>query len=169
MHQAFRRGRLRLATVDAAASLLLLVPALLWADGSLRTLILGVIVLSSVALFSYRGGPAGKSALSAVMLGSLPIVLALSSLSLHQACSHHGCSSYCVPACALGGVIAGVIAGRVGARSPRPFLSIVSLLWLIGLTGSIGCSCVGKSGMLALALSLIPTSLLSLLQAKRTS
>ncbi|MCH2108988.1 MAG: hypothetical protein MK135_06635, partial [Polyangiaceae bacterium] len=126
--QAFRRGRWRVATLDGVGGLLLLCPAVLWAGGSLRSLSLAFAVICSVVFLSYRGREIGRLALAAVMLGLLPIALALSTLTIHQACVIHGCSSYCVPACAAGGVLSGALAGRMGARSSAPFLTVAALV-----------------------------------------
>ncbi len=64
----------------------------------------------------------------------------------------HGCSSLCVPACTLGGVVAGLAVARVGNQRRAGIWFWPSSSGLALLTGSMGCACIGYSGVASLGI-----------------
>ena len=92
-----------------------------------------------------------KAVLPGIAAGLVPLVFALCANHMH-ACGADGCSSLCVPACALGGVVAGLAVASVGnQRNTGPWFW-VSASSLALLTGAMGCACIGYSGVIGLGL-----------------
>jgi hypothetical protein len=89
-----------------------------------------------------------------LLAGLPPLALALCANASHH-CTGAGCTSWCVPACALGGVLAGLaVASAAHARGAGP------LFWLSGslvclATGAMGCACVGMLGVLGLGVGYV--------------
>jgi hypothetical protein len=92
-----------------------------------------------------------RAVLPGVAAGLVPLVLALCANHVH-ACGVDGCTTLCVPACAVGGVVAGLAVAGVGnQRKAGPwFWASASALAL--LTGAMGCACVGSAGVVGLGL-----------------
>jgi len=91
-----------------------------------------------------------KAVLPGIAAGLVPLVFALCANHLHG-CGADGCRSLCVPACALGGVVAGLAVASVGNQrkaGPRFWVSAAALALV---TGAMGCVCIGYSGVLSLA------------------
>ena len=156
IEKAFRRGRARHAMLDGLLALALLVPAAAWSAGGERSFVLATSVFLGVVAFVYRGGEAGRIALPAVTLGMIPLACALLAPGLDDLCGPGGCHSFCVAACGAGGAAAGILSGRIVAQSTRPGVGFFVAFGLVGLTGSIGCACVGAAGVASLLVSLPP-------------
>lgn len=108
------------------------------------------MVVSGAAMLWYGRDPQ-RAVLPGVAAGLVPLVLALSANQVH-ACGAGGCSSLCVPACTLGGLVAGLAVATVGhkRRAGAWFWAPASGIAL--LTGAMGCACVGYSGLVGLGL-----------------
>ncbi len=109
----------------------------------------GALYLAGVALL-WTGRGLHRGVLPGVVAGTIPLVAALVS-SLGHGCASGHCSTLCVPACTVGGVAAGALVSWIIARR-----NLGGLAWLGAgatamLTGAMGCSCVGYSGVIGLA------------------
>lgn len=107
----------------------------------------GVVVL-------WRGQDWGRAFLPGVVSGVVPLVLSLVANVSHGCAGGH-CSSWCVPACATGGLVAGAAVSMMAVRRKygQEFWLGASALSL--LTGAMGCACVGYSGLVALVLGYV--------------
>lgn len=103
------------------------------------------------ALMLWYGRDPQKAVLPGVAAGLVPLALALCANQVH-ACGAGGCSTLCVPACALGGVVAGLAVASVGRRRGAGVSFWASASALALLTGAMGCACVGYSGLAGLGL-----------------
>ena len=109
----------------------------------------GMFVIGSLVL--WYGRDLRRAVLPGLALGILPLTMALCANYSSHVCMGGQCTSLCVPACAFGGFCAGIGVGIWGSRE-RGRLGF----WLAGSalalsTGSMGCACVGFSGVMGLA------------------
>ena len=69
--------------------------------------------------------------------------------------------SWCLPACITGGLLAGSLVSFVGVRHRRGPGYWASASGITLLTGALGCSCDGFSGMIGLAVGFMVVALSS--------
>jgi hypothetical protein len=155
---AYEASRLRFA-IQVALPVALL-PVTSFALGTPRpfALGLGLALMAAVGLLEWRGGGLARGGLTGLKAGLVPLLFAHAASAFGHVCTPQGCTTLCVPACATGGVLAGFAVEWLARRSPRPDLTRAVGLGVAFLTGALGCSCVGASGMLALVVAL-PASL----------
>lgn len=169
--RAYELGRLRRALLGVTPVLLIVTVAACVAHRPLSTLWFGLATLSLGAAMLWYGREPQKAVLPGVVAGLVPLALALYANHTH-ACGGEICSSLCVPACALGGVIAGFAVASVGLqrRAGPWFWASASALAL--LTGAMGCACIGYSGIVGLGLGfaggMVPGLLQRALRRKST-
>jgi hypothetical protein len=92
-----------------------------------------------------------RAVLPGIAAGPVPLVLALCANNMHS-CGLEGCASLCVPACALGGVVAGSAVASVGNQRRAGIWFWLSASALALLTGAMGCACIGYSGVIGLGI-----------------
>lgn len=115
----------------------------------------GLMLAALVYWSSVRGEAAWRGVRLGAVAGVLPLVAALGSDSVGVVCTPAGCSSLCVPVCAVSGCLAAAwivrrgLAQRVGAEF------WVSAGAAATVVGAIGCACVSYAGTGALALAMI--------------
>jgi hypothetical protein len=114
----------------------------LWFGGA--TFALGGVLL-------WYGRDPQKAVLPGIAAGLLPLLLALCANRMHY-CGPDGCTSLCVPACTLGGGLAGLVVAHVGRKKGAGVWFWLSASTLALLTGAMGCSCIGYSGIVGLGL-----------------
>jgi hypothetical protein len=114
-------------------------------------LLFGAATIVSGAIMLWYGRDPQRAVLPGLAAGLVPLALALSANHVH-ACGAGGCSTLCVPACTLGGVVAGVAVASVGLKRRAGAWFWVSGSGLALLTGAMGCACVGYSGVAGLAI-----------------
>ncbi|MFO7178502.1 MAG: hypothetical protein DIU78_007390 [Pseudomonadota bacterium] len=147
--RAYELGRVRLSLVGILPVLLIAAVAAALAIRPASTLVFGgVTVLLGAALLWYGRDPQ-KAVLPGVAAGLAPLALSLCASRVH-ACGASGCGTLCVPACALGGVVAALALARVVARRGAGFWFFGSASALCLLTGAMGCACLGYSGVIGL-------------------
>lgn len=146
--RAYEWGRLRRSLGGASPVLVVLAIAAGLSHRPASVLWFGAAATAAAALMLWYGRAPQRAVLPGILAGLVPLVLALGANHLH-ACSG-GCSSLCVPACALGGVAAGVAVARIGARQRAGLAFWLSASALTLYVGAMGCSCVGYSGVLGL-------------------
>lgn len=146
--RAYEWARLQRALGGVSPLLVVLALAVGFSHRPASALWFGLAATTAAAFMLWYGRAPQKAVLPGIAAGLVPLALALCANHLH-ACSG-GCSSLCVPACALGGVAAGVAVARVGAsrRAGLGFWLSASALALC--VGAMGCSCVGYAGVLGL-------------------
>ncbi len=159
---AYEQHRARSAALFALP--LLLFPVLGCCLGAAeRTACVVAIALLAVGVVAlWRGQVAARALWPGVLAGLLPLGLALAARSYGHACLGGSCTSLCVPACALGGLLAGVAVAYAARRSKAPARYALVAGSAALLVGCLGCSCVGYAGMLGLALGLgVPLAVVS--------
>jgi len=109
----------------------------------------GAAMFAAGVLVLWYGRDVRRAVLPGLALGVLPLVLALCANHVHS-CHGGACMSWCVPACALGGLGAGIGVAIIGHRARRTvgYWAAASALTL--LTGAMGCSCAGYAGVAGL-------------------
>ncbi len=110
-----------------------------------------------------RGGLARRLAVPALLGGLIPLACGLCAMHVGHVCAGGVCSSVCVPACASGGVVAGLILGRMWALQRAPASVVGSGFVLCASLASVGCSCAGQGGILAMTAALLFSGTLSYL------
>jgi hypothetical protein len=148
---AYELGRTRRAVLGVLPVIAIVAIAAYFANRPVSTLAFGVATLFVGAVMLWYGRDPQKAVLPGIAAGLAPLVLALCANQVHV-CGPEGCSSLCVPACVLGGAIAGLAVANVGARRKAGLLFWVSASGLALLTGSMGCACIGYSGVVGLVL-----------------
>jgi hypothetical protein len=102
------------------------------------------------ACMLWYGKDPQRAVLPGVVAGLFPLGLALGANYFHH-CGAGQCSSLCLPACCTGGVLAGLLIALIGHRRKAGAAYWFSASSLTLLTGAMGCSCIGYSGLLGLA------------------
>jgi hypothetical protein len=165
---AYERSRLRLAAQVALPVALL--PAVSWWLGTpLKSASgLGAGLVAVVALCLWRGGALSRGSMTGLKSGLVPLLFAHTAKLFGHVCSPSGCTTLCVPACAAGGVLAGALIEYWARTSSRPNVTRGLGLGVAVLTGALGCSCVGASGVLALIVGAVSSAAAARLVPART-
>lgn len=122
-------------------------------------LLFGGLLFVTGTILLWWGRTLQRAVLPGVLAGLIPLSLSLAA-NLGHGCATGRCSTLCLPACSLGGVVAGFIVSTYAARRGQgmPFLAGAALVSV--LTGAMGCACIGSSGVLGLvagfAVGLLP-------------
>jgi hypothetical protein len=151
---AYEASRGRFAALVALPVALVPLTSFLLGTPGPAAVVWGTALVASLALLQWRGGALAGGGAAGLEVGLVPLLFAHAAKSFGHVCTPTGCTTLCVPACATGGVVAGVALEWLARRSPRPGLTRGLGLGVAFLTGALGCSCVGASGVLALALAL---------------
>ena len=135
---AYELGRLRLALLGVAPVAVIIAGAMCLGHRPMSA-------CGSVGDGRGRGGhnwygrDPQRAVFPGIAAGMVPLLLALCANRWH-ACGANGCISFCVPACAIGGVIAGLAVAVVGNKRRLGVWFWVSASGLAVLTGAMGCS-----------------------------
>jgi len=146
---AYELGRLRLALLGVAPVVVVVAVAACVARRPMSTLWFGVATIAAGAAMLWYGRDPQRAVLPGIAAGLVPLALALCANNMHS-CGPDGCSSLCVPACTLGGVVAGLAVASVGNQRRAGVWFWLSASGLALLTGSMGCACIGYSGVVGL-------------------
>lgn len=150
---AYEMGRLRLALLGILPVILIVAIAASVNYRPMPALWLGVATVIIGATMLWYGREPQRAVLPGITAGLVPLVLALCANHFH-ACGLDGCSTLCVPACVLGGVVAGIAIASVGNQRRAGVGFWLSASGLALLTGAMGCACLGYSGIAGLAIGL---------------
>lgn len=150
LKRRYELSRAGLAALGVSPALLLVAAALYWGKHPSLSVVCGGALLALGGLLLWLGREWRRAVLPGLAWGALPLALALCANHFPHVCMGQACGSWCVPACATGGLIAGVGMAALGRRHPRPLLFWASGSALALLTGAMGCACVGYSGILGL-------------------
>jgi len=157
--RGYELSRVRQALLGMAPLLFIVPLAACMTARPLSTVWLGAATFALGGVMLWYGREPQKAVLPGVAAGLVPLMLALCANRMHY-CGPDGCTSLCVPACTLGGVLAGLVVARVGHGRRAGAWYWLSASGLALLTGAMGCSCIGYSGVFGLgagfALGVVP-------------
>lgn len=114
-------------------------------------LVVGPLLFAAGVLALWYGGEPGRGVFPGALAGGAALVLVLCANQMGHLCTGERCLSWCLPACITGGLLAGSLVSVVGVRQKRGWGYWLSASSITLLTGALGCSCVGFSGLLGLA------------------
>ncbi len=148
---AYEWGRARRAFLGALPVLVLIGGACLFGDRPSWALAFGgVLFFVGVAMLWYGRDPQ-RAVLLGLVAGLLPLVLVLCARHFGHFCTGTSCTTLCMQACAVGGILAGFAVASVGnARRAGPGFWVAASSIAI-LTGAMACSCLGGAGIVGLA------------------
>lgn len=160
--RAYEWGRFRRAALGVLPLLPLVALSAYLSSRPLPTWGFGLLAFGLGTGLLWVGREPRRAVLPGVVAGVVPLVLALCANRVHL-CGPDGCSTLCMPACIAGGLAAGVGIAVLGfrRRAGPAWWSGATALTL--LTGAMGCSCVGFSGVVGLlcgfAVGVVPLAL----------
>jgi hypothetical protein len=111
----------------------------------------GVMFVVGVTLLWY-GRDVRRAVLPGLAMGLIPLVLGLCANHMGHACRGDHCMTLCVPACTAGGLAAGIGVSLIGLRWKQGLAFWTGATALTLLTGAMGCSCAGYTGVAGLAI-----------------
>jgi len=145
----YELGRVRRAVLGALPVAFLGVFAVTWGQRPWSAAGFCVAALATAAVLLWFGREPQRAVLPAIAAGVAPLALALCASHWH-ACGPNGCTSFCVPACTVGGVVAGLAVAGIGRRQGASLWYWLTASGLTVLEGAMGCSCVGGAGVIGL-------------------
>jgi len=155
--QSMRRVRIRYELARLRRALLAVAPFVLVVAVALRlthrpssTLWFGGLTVAISTAMLWYGRDWQRAVLPGAVAGLFPLALSLFANGVHG-CGAGSCSSLCVPACSLGGIVAGVAIAGVANRRRAGVWFWLSASGIALLTGSMGCACIGSTGVVVLA------------------
>jgi hypothetical protein len=160
--RAYELSRLRQATFGVLPIAVVVAVATFFTHRPASALAFGALTVFSGAAMLFYGREPQRAVLPGVAAGLMPLTLALCANHVH-ACGPEGCTTLCLPACIVGGVASGLVVASIGHRRGAGLPFWLSASGLALLTGAMGCTCVGYSGVAGLvvgfALGFVPSLL----------
>lgn len=151
-----RRARVRYELVRAGRSLLGFAPALLLIAVAAAlgrrpssAIMFGTMLFFCGAFLLWRGKTMHRAVLPGLLAGMIPLSFALVANQGH-ACAGGHCSTWCLPACITGGVVAGLAVSWLAHKRGMDWRFWAGASGVSLLTGAMGCACIGYSGVLGL-------------------
>ncbi|WP_394832935.1 hypothetical protein LVJ94_41185 [Pendulispora rubella] len=121
----------------------------------------GAFVMGAVML--WYGRDVKRAVLPGLAAGLVPMLFALCANHVQHVCTGGACMTLCMPACVVGGIVAGVAIAGIGHRRRAGLGFWLGASAMTVLVGAMGCSCIGYSGVIGLALGytagIVPGSL----------
>lgn len=148
-------ARARSALLGASPILLVTLAAAWLGSRPTSAVLIGSVVFVWGALLLWYGRDPRKALLPGFAAGIVPLTFALCATLVGHGCTGNACLSLCVPACALGGLVAGLAVAAVGHRRRHGAVFWLSASGIALLTGAMGCACVGYSGVLGMSLGYV--------------
>lgn len=150
--RAYELARVRRAVLGFAPVVVLVAAAYVFGDGGSWTALLGLALFVCGAAILWYGRELKHAVLPGIAAGIIPLILVLCARQYGGFCTDLSCTTLCMGACVIGGVLAGLAVAGVGnaRRSGPGFWLAASALSLV--TGAMACVCLGLSGVIGLAL-----------------
>lgn len=148
---AYEWGRAKRAIFGAVPALILMGGAAVLGDTPRWALAFGgALFLVSCAMLWYGRDPQ-RAVLPGLVAGILPLVLVLASRHLGHFCTGASCTTLCIQACTIGGMLAGFGVASAGNASRAGLGFWVAASAIAILTGAMACSCLGIAGIVGLS------------------
>ena len=160
-----KRARVRYELARAARAVVGFAPALLLVllaaalgrrPGS--AVMFGAMLFVSGAFCLWRGQTMHRAVLPGLLAGIIPLTFALMANRGH-ACAGGHCSTWCLPACITGGVVAGLAVSWFATKRGLDWRFFAGASAVSMLTGAMGCACIGYSGVFGLGAGFIAGAL----------
>jgi hypothetical protein len=152
---AYERGRAWWATTSVLP--LVVVPLGSFAVGHrlFSSAVLGVMLLVIAGALLWVGRELGRGLTVGLKAGIVPLVMSHGANLYGHLCTGDGCTSLCVPACVLGGLVAGVAVALAASRAREPWRVLLSGGGVAIVVGAFGCACVGFTGIIGMMLGTV--------------
>lgn len=161
LRSVYERTRFKRAFAGFSPIFVLVAAALVFGGRPTAALWLGPVLFGGGVFALWYGREPGRGVLPGALAGGVALLLALCANRVGHACTGERCVSWCVPACIAGGLLAGALVSVVGVRQRRGIGYWASASGITLLTGALGCSCVGFSGVIGLAGGFVSVALAS--------
>ncbi|MGD0835931.1 MAG: hypothetical protein ABSB49_04710 [Polyangia bacterium] len=148
----YEGARLRRALIGFAPVLVVVILAARFSQRPSSALGFGLAMFAMGIVLLWYGRDLKRAVLPGIAAGLLPLVLVLCANHVKHVCLGGTCMTLCVPACAVGGIVAGLATSSVGVRHKSRVAFWLAMSALALLTGAMGCSCIGHGGVVGLAL-----------------
>lgn len=148
-------SRVRRALIGFSPVLLVVAVAVVLARHPMWAFALGSSLFVGGVVLLWYGRDLRRAVLPGVAAGLVPLLLAQCAVRVGHACTGDGCMMLCVPACTVGGLVAGLTVAAAGLTSGSTTSFWLSASGMALLTGAMGCSCVGSSGVMGLGLGFV--------------
>lgn len=155
---AYEWARLRRALLGALPVVLVVAGAAAATTTPAATATAGVILVAASVVALWRGQGHQRAFLPGLVAGVPPLVLALCATHLGHAWLGELCMPVCLAACALGGLGGGLLVGRWARRTGAPLMQLGAAAGFGILTGTLGSSCVGVTGVALVAAAFLPAA-----------
>ena len=152
--RAYELGRAKRSALVALPSLLFVVAAAAL-GGRETSFFLGAAMFVVAAAAAHRGGTVGRGVGPGFVYGILPFATASAAQGFGHACVGDVCMSYCLPACAVAGMVTGVLVSRSALDRHGGLGAWASASSIVVLAGAMGCRCIGLGSVLGLAIGLV--------------
>lgn len=159
--RVYERARLKRALLGFLPILVLVLASIAFGGRPEAAVVLGPLLFGGGVLALWYGREPGRGVFPGALAGGAALVLVLCANQMGHFCTGERCLSWCLPACITGGLLAGSLVSFVGVRHRRGPGYWASASSITLLTGALGCSCVGFSGMIGLAVGFMVVALTS--------
>lgn len=124
----------------------------------LLAVVVGALIVVLAGWAFVHGRTLERAVLPGTLAGFVPFAFAQIAMLWGHACVGDQCVALCIPACVAGGLVAGAMVAGFGwwKQQPLAFQGFAGLFSV--LTGALGCSCVGYSGVMGLVAGLVLSS-----------
>ena len=160
-----KRARVRYELARAARAIVGFTPALLLVllaaalgRRPSSAVMFGSMLFVSGAFLLWRGQTMHRAVLPGLLAGIIPLTFALMANRGH-ACAGGHCSTWCLPACITGGVVAGLAVSWFATKRGLDWSFFAGATAVSLLTGAMGCSCIGYSGVIGLGVGFLAGAL----------
>lgn len=153
--RAYERGRIQRALVSAIPLVVVAVIGGALARDVRVAALVGASMYVVAAVAFWRGRGLARGVLPGVAAGVVPFVAMHAARMYGHVCGGAMCFSVCIPAAALGGLVAGALIGRFARGSTEVMRSWGSAAAFAALTGALACACSGVGGVLGLVAGLL--------------
>lgn len=147
---AYERGRVKWAAISALPMAVIPIASFAIGQRLLSSVALGAALLLLSTFMLWRGQAPARGLTAGLKAGLVPLVLSHGANLYGHICTSSGCTSLCVPACALGGVVAGALVAWSARRASSPGAVLGWGAATACLVGAFGCSCVGVGGIVGM-------------------
>jgi hypothetical protein len=145
-------GRAKRALLGFAPVLLVASAAAALSHRPMAAATCGLVTFAAGATILWYGRDLKRTVLLGAVAGLVPLLLSLCSAHMGRWCNGGDWMMVCVPACVLGGLVAGLAVANVASRRRASVRFWVAASALALLTGTMGCTCAGVSGVFGLAI-----------------